>query len=167
MSFNFRLFDDAAAPSSAARSRRLPLLSAPRVVASSAACLPLVVGYQPLAQQPPTLSLVLLLPPPSSVARRAIHRPLLPQPTAVVDQLLRSSCFFVCHLLSFLSSPVRCLLRSSLSGPAKGGGGDAAGALLVPKIGSTKARSTTMACRLRPRPHGGDGGVGRRHRPSP
>ena len=32
---------------------------------------------------------------------------------------------------------------------------DAAGALLVPKIRPTKARSMTMACRLCPRPRGG------------
>jgi hypothetical protein len=42
---------------------------------------------------------------------------LLP-PTAGVDQLHRSSCIFVRHLLSFSSSPIPYLLRSGLSSGA-------------------------------------------------
>jgi hypothetical protein len=127
----------------------------PRVVASSADCSPHVLSYRPLAQQHCCghRHCVFLPPPPSLVARHAVHSPLLPQPTTAVDQLLRSSSFFVRRLLSFTSSPVYCLLRSSSLGPAKGGGGDAAGVLQVPKIRSTKAsmpfdNNTTIACRL-------------------
>ena len=96
----------------------------PPVVASFAACSPRIVSYRPLRRQHRCQHrhCILILPPPSFVTRRAVQRPLLPQPTAVVDQPLRSSCFFVSHLLSFLSLPVCCLLGLSLSGPAKGGG---------------------------------------------
>ena len=75
-------------------------------VASTAACSPHVVSYRPLAQQHHRRHshCDLVLPLPSLVARRAVHRPLLPQSSVVVDRPLRSSRFFVRHLLSF-SSP--------------------------------------------------------------
>ena len=125
MFFNFRLF----------RLRRRPVIHRqlswlavvvrpPRVIASSAACSPRIIGYRSLAQQHRRRHrhCVLILPPPSLVTPRAVHRPLSPQPTTVVDRPLRSSRFFIRHLLSFSSSPVRCLHRSSSLGLAKGGG---------------------------------------------
>jgi hypothetical protein len=102
-----------AAPSSDARSCRLPLLPAPPcVVASFAACLPCIVGHHsPVQQHCRRYShSILLLPPPSCVARHAVHRPLLLPPTTVVDRPLWSSRIFIQRLLSFLSSPVPCLL---------------------------------------------------------
>ncbi len=76
------------------------------VVALSATCSPHVVGYRPLAQQHRRRHshCVLILPLPSLVVHRAVHRPLLPQPTAVVDRSLWSPRFFVRHLLYFLST---------------------------------------------------------------
>ena len=163
MLFNFCLFRLRRRPVI----RRLLLLLAvvvrlPHVVASSVACSPCVVGYRPLAQQHRRqhCHCVLIRPLPSLVARHALHRLLLPQPTAIVNRPLRSSSFFVHHLLSFSSSPVRCL-SLLVVGAREGRGVDAAGALLVPKIRPTKARSMTMACCLCPRPRGGGGSVGR------
>ena len=163
MSFNFRLF----------RLRRRPVIRRPlsllaivvrplRVVASSAACLPRVIGYRPLTQQPPTSSL--RPPPPPALFSCSLRRPLPALATA------NRRCRPTAPILTLLRPPPALLLVVSRPLPApivvvgarEGRGGDAAGALLVPKIGSTKARSTTMACRLRPRPRGG----GRWRRPS-
>ena len=97
----------------------------PSVVASFATSLPRIVRYRLSAQQHcrQHCHCVLLLPPLSLVACCAVHPPLLPQPTAIVDRPLRSSRFFVRRLLSFSLSPIRCLLQLSSSGTAKGGGG--------------------------------------------
>jgi hypothetical protein len=168
MSFNFRLF----------RQRRHPVVHRPlsllaivvrplRVVASSAACSPRVVGYRPLAQQPPTSSLRPPLPP-ALFSRSTRH------PTPALATANRR-CRPTTPILAQLHPPPALLLVISRPLPApivvvgahEGRGGDAAGVLLVPKIGSTKARSTTMACRLCPRLHGGGDGVGRHHHPSP
>ncbi len=74
------------------RLRRLPVVPRPlsslavvvrppRVVASSAACSPRVVGYRPLAQQPPTLS---LRPPPlPALFSRSTPPPRRPPPALV------------------------------------------------------------------------------------
>jgi hypothetical protein len=83
------------------------------------------------------------------------------RPTAPILALLRPPPALLLVISRPLPAPI------VVVGARKGRGGDAAGALLVPKIGLTKARSTTMACRLRPRPRSGGGGVGRRCRPSP
>ena len=168
MSYNFRLF----------RRRRRPVVCRPlsslavvfrppRVVASSAACSPRVVGYRPLPQQPPTLSL--RPPPPPALFSRSSRRP--PPALATANRRCRPTA----PILALLCPPPALLLVVSRPLPApivvvgarEGRGGDAASALLVPKIGSTKAQSMTMACRLCLRPRGGGGDVGRCCRPSP
>ena len=68
---NFRLLDYAASPSSAARSPLAVVVRPPRVVASSAACSPRVVGNRPLAQQPLTSSL--RPPPPPALFSRSCY----------------------------------------------------------------------------------------------
>ncbi len=168
MSFNFCLFRRCRRP---IVRRPLSLLAGvvrpPRVVASSAACLPHVVGFRPLAQQPPTSSLCPPLLP--ALFSRSPRRP--PPALATANRRCRPTA----PILAQLHPPPALLLVISRPLPApivvvgahEGRGGDAAGALLVPKIGSKKAHLTTMACRLCPRSHGGGGGVGCHRRPSP
>ena len=83
-----------------------------------------------------------------------------PQPTLATAN--RRCCRPTALILALLHPPLALLLVVARSLPApivvvgarKGRGVDAAGALLVPKIGPTKARLAAMACRLCLRPAG-------------
>ena len=156
MSFNFCLFRLCLCPVVHHLLSSLAIVVRPlRVVASSAACSPCVVGYQPLMQQWTTSSLH--PPPPLALFSRSPHRP--PPNLATANCRCRPTAL----ILALLCLPPALLLVVARPLPApivvvgarKGRGGDAAGLLLVPKIGSTKACSTTMTCRLCPLPCGG------------
>ena len=170
MSYNFRLF----------RRRRRPVVCRPlsslavvfrppRVVASSAACSPRVVGYRPLAQQPLTSSL--RPPPPPALFSRSSRRP--PPALTTANQRCRPTAPILALLRPLPAHLLLVARQLSASivvvGAREGKGGMPPARSLFRRSDQRKrrCRSTTIACRLRPRPRGWGGGVGRRRRPSP
>ena len=139
----------------------------PCVVASSAACLPCVIGYRPLEQQPPTSSLC--PPPPPTLFSPSSRCP--PPALATANRRCRPTApilALLCPppaLLLFISRPLPS--RIVVVGAREGRGG-------MPPVRSLFHRSDQQKP-VRRRWHavfisvraGGGGGVGRHRHPSP